>query len=304
MHAYPAPLIPVDTHPHPVVDDITVLIPTLGRPILKTSLEWLLAGSVWPAELIVVDQSSSVEVENWLARLNALGLRTRHVPSSGCGKAMALNHGLESTATRFVAVTDDDCFVAHDWLETMVARLRARPDAILTGKMEPEGDEEVVATVISTVPAVYARPFLKQDTMVGGDFGVAMAVIKRIGRFDENPRLSPADDVEWGYRALRAGVPIIYAPEIAVRHMGWRNTEQRAEQYRAYARGHGCFYGKHLRQGDWFIALRIVIHLTRALRRWLLGIVTGNQEQRINGRAYVLNLIPGIMAGLQGNRQR
>jgi GT2 family glycosyltransferase len=302
MYASPPPFMEVDTLPRPVADDITVLIPTLGRPILKTSLEWLLAGTVWPAELIVVDQSSSVEVETWLARLHSLGLQTRYVPLTGRGKAMALNRGLDCIATRFIAVTDDDCFVAHDWLEKMVVRLRERPDAILTGRMEPEGDGAVVATVTSIVPGVYSRPPLKHDASVGGDFGFSMAVVKQVGRFDEDPHLSPADDVEWAYRAIRTGVPIIYAPEIMVRHIGWRHTEQRAGQYRAYARSHGNFYGKYLRRGDWFIALRVVIHLIRALRRWLRGIATGNQEQIINGRAYVLHLIPGIIAGVRGGR--
>ena len=39
--------------------DVTVVIPTVGRPLLRDCLRSIAAGDTWPAELIVVDQSSS-----------------------------------------------------------------------------------------------------------------------------------------------------------------------------------------------------------------------------------------------------
>jgi GT2 family glycosyltransferase len=124
-----------------------------------------------------------------------------------------------------------------------------------------------------------------------------MDVIERIGMFDEDPRLRTAEDCEWSYRALRSGVTVIYAPDVAVRHYGWRDERGRTAQYRSYGRSHGGFYGKYLRRGDWFIALRVVIHLLRALRRWLRGTIGGNRELALLGRAYVTGLVPGIISG-------
>jgi GT2 family glycosyltransferase len=129
-----------------------------------------------------------------------------------------------------------------------------------------------------------------------------MSVIERIGDFDEDPCLRTAEDAEWAYRALRAGVPIIYAPEVVVRHFGWRDEGKRLVQYKDYARSHGGFYGKYLRQGDWFIALRAVVHHGRALRRCVRGVVTGNQEMALYGWSYLTGLVPGIIAGLQRDR--
>jgi hypothetical protein len=34
--------------PRPIMDDITVVIPTLGRPILEESLYWIATGTAWP----------------------------------------------------------------------------------------------------------------------------------------------------------------------------------------------------------------------------------------------------------------
>jgi GT2 family glycosyltransferase len=281
----------------PLLNDITIVIPTLGRPILEESLYWIVAGSAWPGSLIVVDQGSSQQVAAWLERLQSLGINAEYVSSSQCGKAAALNRGIERTRTRFVAVTDDDCFVAPNWLRNMAARLHETPEAVITGPADGEGSEAVVAVVTSRTPAIYHRPQLKFDAFCGSNLGVTIAVVERVGLFDEDPCLLAAEDCEWSYRALCSGVPIIYAPEIVVWHIGWRDVGQRAIRYQAYARSHGGFYGKYLRRGDWFIALRAVTHLLRALRRWLGGLISGDEELALIGRTYITGLLPGIIAG-------
>lgn len=298
MPYQPKALDTTSVEPRPILEDITVVIPTLGRAILEESLHWLVSGSAWPGGLIVVDQGSSQQVRAWIDALESLGVDARYFPSSQRGRAAGINRGLERVETRFVAVTDDDCFVGSDWLNTMVARLRDHPEAIVTGRVEPAG-EGVLVVVTSLEPAVYHRPRLKFDSMSGGNMGTSMSVIDRVGLFDEDPCMRTAEDAEWAYRALRAGVPIIYAPQVVVRHFGWRDDDKRLVQYMDYARSHGGFYGKYLRRGDWFIALRAVMHHGRALRRCLRGVMTGNQELALCGWSYLTGLLPGIIAGLR-----
>jgi GT2 family glycosyltransferase len=280
----------------PIVTELTVVIPTLGRPILQESLYWLVAGSAWPGGVIVVDQGANPAVATWAEMLRTIGIEGVYLPSSQRGRAAGVNRGLERVKTRFVAVTDDDCFVDIDWLKNMVAQLRQNPAAIVTGRVDPAGND-VIVVVTSGQPAVYHRPRLKFDAMSGGNMGTSIEVVQRVGLFDEHVSLATAEDGEWSYRALRSGIPIIYAPEVAVRHFGWRDEAKRAVQYQGYARSHGGFYGKYLRQGDWFIALRVVVHHYRALRRWIRGSLTGDQEAVLYGRAYFTGLLPGIIAG-------
>src|SRR5690606_33805363 len=103
------------------------------------------------------------------------------------------------------------------------------------------------------------------------------------------------EDGDYAYRALRKGVPIIYAPDVCVWHYGWRDETSRASQYEDYASSHGGFYGKHLRKGDGFIALRAGIHHLYALRRWIQGTLTRDRDLARNGRAYLTGLLPGIL---------
>lgn len=302
MPYQPKVLDPDKIESRPILDDITVVIPTLGRAILQECLYWIVAGSVWPGGLIVVDQGIDCRVAGWIEILQFAGINAAYVPSSQRGKAAALNRGIERVKTRLVAVTDDDCFVDCDWLKTMTTYLRETPEAIITGPAEPEGDEAAVAAVTSRIPAIQRRPRLTSDTFCGSNMGAAVAVIKRVGLFDEDPRLLAAEDCEWAYRALRASVPIIYLPEVTVRHYGWRDESKRAVRYREYAHSHGGFYGKYLRQGDWFIALRALVHHGRALRRWVRGVMTGNREMALHGWSYLTGLLPGIIAGLRRER--
>jgi GT2 family glycosyltransferase len=286
----------------PTVDaELTIVIPTLGRDILRRCLASMAAGTVWPARIIVVDQASRAEVRDMLGELQDTGLQTLWLPSRERGRSAGVNRGIEAAATRFVAVTDDDCLAAPDWAERMGARLRATPEAIVTGRVEA-GDDLVISVVTDTREMLQRRPSLRFDRLSGGNMGAARSLLLRIGLLDEDPCLRTAEDAELAYRALRSGIPILYAPDIAIVHLGWRDDEGRSSQYEDYARSHGGFFGKYLRRGDWFIAARTLVHGARALRRWLVGSVRGQAEIARNGRAYVTGLIPGIRAGWQSFR--
>lgn len=276
--------------------DLSVVIPTLGRPILRRALGALVAGTRHPAEVIVVDQGRSSEVEAMLREVQAQGVATRWIPSDERGRARAVNRGIEAATTRFVAITDDDCLAHPEWLEHLARRLATDAGQIVTGRVEA-GDETVLSTVTSHAVIVQRRPSLRFDRLSGGNMAVARSVVERIGGLDEDPCLRTAEDAEFAYRALRAGVTICYAPEAAVTHLGWRDDAARDRQYADYARSHGGFYGKYLRRGDAFIAVRAALHWTRAARRWVIGTIRGDRERARFGRAYVVGLLDGIRSG-------
>lgn len=280
--------------------DISIVIPTLGRPILEQSLFWILSGNAWPGCLIVVEQGFNEQVAGWLKRVDQIGIRVKHILSNQRGRSAGINRGLEQADTRFVAITDDDCFVSEDWLMKMADKLRLSPEAVITGRVEAAGDDMIVV-VDSTVPSIQNRPRLKFDSMSGGNMGTSLEVFRKAGLFQEDPVMATAEDAEWAYRALRKGIIIRYEPEVVLAHFGWRDESKRLQQYRHYALSHGGFYGKYLRHADLFILARAAGHFVRALRRWLRGKWKGDTELALLGRAYCTNLLPGIMAGLRSN---
>ena len=56
MPSQPKTLSTENIEPRPILTDISIVIPTLGRAILEETLYWIVAGSSWPAGVIVVDQ--------------------------------------------------------------------------------------------------------------------------------------------------------------------------------------------------------------------------------------------------------
>lgn len=283
----------------PVLDDITVVIPTLGRDILQESLYRIVNANALPGQIIVVDQGRQKQVASWMETLQRIGVDAAYIPSSERGRAIGINRGLARVKTTYVAITDDDCFVREDWLEKMVERLGRHRGSVITGRVEADGEEDVIVQVTSQETSIQYRPRLTYDSMSGGNMGTSMAVFEQVGYFEEDACMRTAEDGEWAYRALRAQVPIVYAPEVVVAHYGWRDEEQRSRQYRDYAVSHGGFYGKYLRKGDLFIAARATMHHLRALRRWIRGLASGDEETARYGRAYFTGLLPGIINGMR-----
>ena len=282
----------------PLLNDMSLVIPTLGRPTLEQCLYWILMGSAWPACLIVVEQGANIDVARWLKRVQHIGLPVKHILSTERGRSAGINRGLEHTRTRFVAITDDDCFVEEHWLSNMATRLHEQPEAVITGRVEAAG-QDMVLVVTSATSSIQNRARLRFDSMSGGNMGASLDVFRKVGLFEEDPVMATAEDAEWAYRALRQGISIRYEPAVALAHFGWRDSEKRVEQYREYALSHGGFYGKYLGRGDLFMLARAAGHFGRALRRWVRGTLVGNAELAMLGKAYCLNLLPGILAGMR-----
>jgi GT2 family glycosyltransferase len=297
-----------ETRSRQVRGDISVVIPTIGREALDGCVQSILEGSALPGELIVIDQGSSPNVTDWLTRAESSGVRTQYVRSTQRGAAAARNRGIERVTTRFVAVTDDDCRVAADWLERMTARLLVHPDALITGRVQKgtasRNDGYAPSLITTEAETIYRRPLLRRDPLSSGNMGFTVAVVDRFGLMNEDPRLRFAEDAEWSYRALRAGVPIVYAPEVVVHHLAWRDLPSLAQAYASYAFSQGAFYGQYIRRRDWFVAARAARDLLCGPWWMMRGAISRNGELTLVGRAYVTRLGAGLIAGLRGGGSR
>ena len=206
----------------------------------------------------------------------------------------------EQARTPFVAVTHDDCRVDPSWLTTLLVRLHESGEAIVTGRVEPAGDGPVPTIVTAPEPTVHRRPRLDGDDLFPPNMAFPRSVLQRIGYLDEHPSLRTAgEDNDWAYRALRAGIRIVYDPAPIVSHVGWQPQSALPSIYRRYARGQGAFYGKYLRRGDMFIARRAARDLARCPWLVLRGSLSRNRELRAMAYGELTGLIPGLLAGLR-----
>lgn len=282
-----------------IIEDFSLIIPTLGRSTLAKCLQALLSGTRWPKHVIVIDQGSNAAVAVWLHDLSRQGILTSHIKMSKKGVSLARNRGIEQVQTTFVVAIDDDCLVESDWLENMEKHLRQNPAALITGRVTPIGNAFVPSCVTYDNYRVYKRPKIRGDNPpASGNMGFALHIAQNIGPFDE--RLNAAEDNDWGYRALRAGIAIIYVPEIVVYHLDWRDRSQLSATYQTYVRSTGIWYGMYIRKGDWFMVLRSILYLYRGLRSVIYGMIFNDYERRVDGFARITRLAPGLINGLRG----
>ena len=131
----------------------------MGDAFLQGCLESIARGTVWPSRLVVIDQGENAAVARWVAALQQQQMDVLHVRTSPAGISAATNRGLREARTRYAAVTHDDCRVRHDWLERLAARLaEIGDDALLTGRVEPEGEGIVLTVRLTTSrPPTYHR---------------------------------------------------------------------------------------------------------------------------------------------------
>jgi GT2 family glycosyltransferase len=288
------------TDPGRVWTELTVVIPTIGRPLLTDCLLSIANGSCRPAEIIVVDQGRDRATAEAIADIVAAGAPITHVPSTQTGIAAATNRGLERVRTAFVATTHDDCRVRPNWVDELSRRLPDLGRGILTGRVEAEGEGLVLTVITADQPCVYTRPLVDRDVLFPPNMAFPIGVLGEVGYLDEHPSLRVAgEDNEWAYRALRAGVPIAYDPAVVVGHLAWQDPRARTALYRRYARGQGAFYGKYVRRADPFIAKRAVRDLLRG--PWLVarGAATRNDDLLAMGLGTVTGLLPGLLSGLR-----
>jgi GT2 family glycosyltransferase len=248
--------------------DVSVVVPTIGRPLqVAACLESIAAGLRPPAEVVVVDQSGGTEIAAIVEPFQEIGARV--LPSAQRGVARARNLGLREAAHDVVLMTDDDCTVDRAWTSTADELMEPGTALILSGRVLSPGDRR-------NVPAIREDPdphdytgTLSYSALYTNNAVMSRSQVLDFGGFDED--FETAEDNDLCYRWLKAGRRLRYEPRLTVWHHDWRTPEQMMRLYAAYGRGAGRLYAKYLRQGDVrmlrFLARDVYGHLRALARR-------------------------------------
>jgi len=275
---------------------MTVLIPTIGRPeSLARCLRSIGRCDPAPAEILVIDQSGGSAVQH---AVEAGAVAARVVPIARRGVAIARNAGLEHAREEAVAITDDDCTVSPDWVGIAERLITRRPEAIHTGTVEPDGEAWATpSTKVDPDPDDFTGR-ARCDVLYPSNMVCERTRVLDFGGFDERfgPELA-AEDNDFCYRWLRAGRSMYFEPSLHVTHHDWRSDEQLRLVHRAYGRGQGAFYAKHLRNRDPMMLRFLMADVFGSARAVGGAIRRGRPELAIAPRARLAGLPTGLVRG-------
>ena len=263
------------------VANLAVAISTLDRPdALSLCLDTLLSGEVLPGEIIVIDQSRDDRTRRVVEQRQLCAGSLTYIHHDGRGLGAAQNLAIAHARYPIVAVTDDDCVPAPDWI-ARIEQAFAPPSQIdaLTGRVLPLGLETpglyAVSSRTSTVRAEFDSRAMPWNVGSGNNFAVKREWLNRIGGNDE--RLGPgspgqgAVDMDLFYRLLRTGARIRYEPALLVYHARTSKAGRLARRI-PYGYGMGACCSLWLRQKD-YQALHVLAHwLLMRVRRLVTGL--------------------------------
>jgi glycosyltransferase involved in cell wall biosynthesis len=237
---------------------ISALVCTCGRGRLVVDTVLSILANAHPnSELVVVDQSKDDETLEALKPFST-DPRLRYLKSATVGKGDALNVGLRATKGTAIVITDDDCTVPPNWLETFASIFATHPKVAVAFCCVEAGEHDRAAGFVPDFVRTGDRMLTTMHDArhvrgLGAGIAVRRDMIEEIGGFD--PMLGPGsrfpdcDDRDIAIRALLARHHVFETSTIAVKHFGFRSWQQGPQLARRNFLGIGAAYSKFLKYG-------------------------------------------------------
>ncbi|MEZ5830880.1 MAG: glycosyltransferase [Dongiaceae bacterium] len=237
-----------------VSPDLSIVICTRNRAgQLRGALESLLAMKAtcsW--EAILVDNASTDGTADVIREVSDADPRIRYVREERVGLGAARDRGWREARSALIALTDDDCYVAEDFVDAVVTAFEGRPEVgVIGGRILLFDPEDVRVTFCERD---YPLEFAPYSFAIAGDIKGANLTFRRealeaIGGFD--PELGagtrfPCEDTVAIAGVLWAGFKGRYDPRPLVLHHHRRRLPDLPRLMAGYDRGRGAYYAKFL----------------------------------------------------------
>ena len=205
-----------------MTDEISVVIPTLGRPSLERAVASAANQSLAPCEVIVVDNGPQRISRKRVALLTELAepipLRVLSLPPFS-GPSISRNLGAWEAKTDYIAFLDDDDEFIVDYLEMMSTRISKDHPDVLYGTFivrNADGSIERGSGIHSISESSWLESLYRQENP---GFGGTNVVVRRedffkLGGFPVD--LPSGEDRAFAMAALVAGSRIVYVVEAEV----------------------------------------------------------------------------------------
>ncbi|MGM9999493.1 MAG: glycosyltransferase family 2 protein [Candidatus Bruticola sp.] len=229
---------------------ISVVIPTYNRADkLKEVLPSLLNQTMHPDnyEILLCDAGSTDGTAEYVQSLKAPNLR--FLPGPNTGRSGARNRGIDNAQGEIVLFTDADIIADPNLLAVHARYHEQHPgQAVVGNEIQVKTLNEY--KLFSQNPAAHSRhkasrQLLPWHYFLTGNASVPREILVKVGGFDLAFQGYGHEDLELGYRLLKAGHKIYYAPQAINYH--WHPVGFEEQKGRMRLAGHSTvrFYRKY-----------------------------------------------------------
>lgn len=197
---------------------LSVIVPVWnGEAVIARCLDALVRQTVDRAryEIIVVDNGSTDRTAEIVRGYPGVTLLAEPRP----GSYAARNIAIAQAAAPTIAFTDADCVPDADWVATALAAAEANPGfGVLAGKIELFEEGAPNARVYADYERLFSFPqaFAARGNCATANWISRTEVLRALGGFDAS--LKSGGDRQMALRIRAAGYPLIYIPDMVVRH--------------------------------------------------------------------------------------
>ncbi len=293
--------------------DLSIIILNFNtRQLLKDCLKSVFSvpDSGLVKEVIVVDNASSDGSAKMVAKEFSEAVLIRGEENRGF--AAGNNQGLKRARGRYLLLLNSDTLVQKDTFQKMVAYMDKNKAVGIASCQLLNEDKTVQASggffptlwrVLAWMFFLDDLPFLsklirsyhphdsfyeqehKQDWVTGAFFLMKKEVKEKIGLLDEDYFMY-VEEVDYCFRAKKAGFLVAYTPEAKIIHLGRKSLKNPGKAIVWEYQGLKRLYQKHF-PGYQLPFLLLFLKLGAALRWLIFGIILASQEARLNyGQAF------------------
>lgn len=167
------------------MNDITFIIPTIGRTTLINSIKSLLNQSIndWNAIIIFDNVTPNIELNNILEDKRIKIVQTTKLGENINSAGNVRNYGISLANTKWIAFLDDDDIISNDYIEVFYNELKILPDLDVIIFRMKLGNRYI--------------PQLKVDNFYICDVGISFIIKKKI--YDNGLKFVPNSTEDFLY---------------------------------------------------------------------------------------------------------
>jgi len=213
---------------------LSVVIPTIGRPILLRAVESLLAANrSSELEIIVAGEVTTPAVAERLKELMRSNPRIIHLPASfrSGDSSEKKNAGWKAASSDIVAFIDDDVVVGKNWPEAVLKPFADDQVGLMSGPGLVPADVPLMARLAGWTLASRAAGYVQEryladgsapkkvtwSRLIGCNMAYRRGILEEINGFD--PKFWPGEEMLAAYIATaRKGYTLVFQPEAVLYH--------------------------------------------------------------------------------------